>query len=55
MEITTIGIDVAKNVFQTHGVDRRALSRWDGQTLTNIQLAQRLKIALARTDTGSGG
>ena len=23
MEITTIGIDLAKNVFQVHGVDRR--------------------------------
>jgi hypothetical protein len=26
-EIATIGLDIAKNVFQLHGVDRRVLSQ----------------------------
>ncbi len=28
MQITTIGLDIAKNVFQIHGIWRRAWSAW---------------------------
>jgi len=29
MQITTIGLDIAKNVFQVHGIDA-TMPRWDG-------------------------
>ena len=39
MKITTIGIDLAKNVFQVHGVDER------GKTVLKKQVKRDLSVA----------
>ena len=31
MEITRVGVDIAKNVFQVHGADRRGRAVWKRQ------------------------
>jgi hypothetical protein len=47
MQITTVGLDIAKNVFQVHGIDaaekvvvRKQLRR--GQALTSLRSLERL-------------
>jgi len=36
MNITTVGIDLAKNVFEVHRVDARGRSRMPRRTVANV-------------------
>ena len=47
--ITTIGLDIAKSVFQVHGVDA------DGQVVVRRQLKRSIRVGLLPEDTAMRG
>ena len=55
MQVTTIGLDIAKNVFQVHGIDAAVIRPWSFKSSINAGLGDKLPLVSVKLTASSPG